>query len=47
MFDGARSCAVRWGLWWAVGGWEIVAPLGGRMDSCLRRNDGQGANSAD
>ena len=29
------------------GGWEIVAPLDGRMHSCLRRNDGQGANSAD
>ena len=37
--DGARSRAVRWGLWWAVG--QITA---GRMDSCLRRNDGQGPN---
>ena len=24
------------------GGWGLVARLGGRMDSCLRRNDGQG-----
>ena len=23
-------------------GWRLVARLGGRMDSCLRRNDGQG-----
>ena len=25
------------------GGWRLVARLGGRMDSCLRRNDGGGA----
>ena len=25
------------------GGWRLVARLGGRVDSCLRRNDGGGA----
>ena len=29
------------------GGWRLVARLGGRMDSCLRRNDGGGAGMAE
>ena len=44
-FEGTRSGAVPpGGSGGPSGGWRLVARLGGRMDSCLRRNDGQGAN---
>ena len=33
--------AWKW-FWWAVVGLECVEALGGRLGSCLRRNDGKG-----
>ena len=32
-------------LWWAVVGLERAGALGGRLGSCLRRNDGKEAGS--
>ena len=47
-FDGTRSGAVPpGGSGGPSGGWRLVARLGGRMDSCLRRNDGGGAGMTD
>ena len=39
---GMTEAAARKRLWWAVVALRRVRSLGGRLGSCLRRNDGEG-----